>query len=72
LREHQPPTLVVWGANDPSFIAAGGEAFKRDVPDAEIHLLDAGHFAMDEKNEEIAALILRFLHAHSHRWYASR
>ncbi len=61
LREHKPPTLVVWGANDPSFIAAGGTAFKRDLPDAEIHLLDAGHFAMDEKNDEIAELILRFM-----------
>lgn len=61
LREHKPPTLVVWGANDPSFIAAGGEAFKRDLPDAEVHLLDAGHFAMDEKNDEIAELILRFM-----------
>lgn len=61
LRERQPPTLVVWGANDPSFIAAGGAAFKRDLPDAEIHLLDAGHFALDEKNEEIARLILDFM-----------
>ncbi|MFA5956310.1 alpha/beta fold hydrolase [Hyphomicrobium sp.] len=61
LREHKPPTLVVWGANDPSFIAAGGEAYKRDLPNAEIHLLDAGHFAMDEKNDEIAELILRFM-----------
>jgi pimeloyl-ACP methyl ester carboxylesterase len=64
LREHKPPTLVVWGRNDPSFIAAGGEAFKRDVPDAEIHLLDAGHFALDEKNDEIARLILAFLARH--------
>jgi pimeloyl-ACP methyl ester carboxylesterase len=61
LREHRPPTLVVWGRNDPSFIAAGGEAYKRDLPDAEIHLLDAGHFALDEKNDEIASLILAFL-----------
>jgi pimeloyl-ACP methyl ester carboxylesterase len=67
LREHKPPTLVLWGANDPSFIAAGGEAFKRDLPNAEIHLLDAGHFAMDEKNDEIADLILRFLPANTHR-----
>jgi len=68
LREHKPPTLVVWGANDPSFIAAGGEAFIGDLPDAEIHLLDAGHFAMDEKNDEIAELILRFMGAHpAHR-----
>ena len=61
LREHKPPALVVWGRNDPSFIAPGGEAFKRDVSDAEIHLLDAGHFALDEKNDEIARLsFLRF------------
>ena len=65
LREHKPPTLVVWGRNDPSFIAAGGEAFRRDLPDAEIHLLDAGHFALDEKNDEIASLILAFLAKHS-------
>jgi pimeloyl-ACP methyl ester carboxylesterase len=61
LREHKPPTLVVWGRNDPSFIVAGAEAFKRDLPNAEIHLLDAGHFALDEKNDEIARLILAFL-----------
>jgi pimeloyl-ACP methyl ester carboxylesterase len=61
LREHKPPTLVAWGANDPSFIAAGGEAYRRDLPDAEIHLLDAGHFALDEKNDEIARLILAFM-----------
>jgi pimeloyl-ACP methyl ester carboxylesterase len=61
LREHKPPILVVWGKNDPSFIASGGEAYKRDAPDAEIHLLDAGHFALDEKNDEIAALVLAFL-----------
>jgi pimeloyl-ACP methyl ester carboxylesterase len=47
--------------NDPSFIAAGGAAFKRDLPDAEIHLLDAGHFALDEKTDEIARLILDFM-----------
>jgi pimeloyl-ACP methyl ester carboxylesterase len=64
LREHRPPTLVVWGANDPSFIAAGGAAFKRDVPNAEIHLLDAGHFALDEKTDEIAGLILDFMARH--------
>jgi pimeloyl-ACP methyl ester carboxylesterase len=61
LRKHKPPTLVVWGGNDPSFISAGAEAFRRDVPDAEIHLLDAGHFALDEKNDEIARLVLAFM-----------
>jgi len=65
LREHKPPTLVVCGRNDPSFIAAGGEDFKRDLPDAEIHLLDAGHFARDERNDEIASLILAFLAKYS-------
>jgi pimeloyl-ACP methyl ester carboxylesterase len=65
LREHRPPTLVVWGRNDPSFISPGGEAFWRDLPDSEIHLLDAGHFALDEKNDEIASLILAFLAKHS-------
>jgi len=61
LREHKPPTLVVWGKNDPSFIGPGGEAYKRDVPTAEVHLLEAGHFPWDEKNDEIAALVLAFL-----------
>jgi pimeloyl-ACP methyl ester carboxylesterase len=64
LREHRPPTLVAWGANDPSFIAAGATAYQRDLPDAEIHLLDAGHFALDEKTDEIADLILRFMAKH--------
>ena len=61
LRQHKPATLVVWGANDPSFTAPGAEAFKRDLADAEIHLLDAGHFALDEKTDEIARLILDFM-----------
>ncbi len=65
LRQHRPPTLVVWGRNDPSFVAAGAHAFKRDLPDSEIHLLDAGHFALDERNDEIARLILEFLATHS-------
>lgn len=64
LRQHKPPTLIVWGRNDPSFIAAGAEAFRSDLPEAEIHLLDAGHFAMDEKNDEIASLILKFMLKH--------
>lgn len=67
LREHQPRTLVVWGEHDPSFIAAGAEAFQEDLPDAEIHLLDAGHFALDEKTDEIAALILHFMAALTER-----
>ena len=72
LHVHQPPTLVVWGANDPSFIAAGAEAFRRDLPHAEIHLLDAGHFALDEKTDEIARLILQFMAKHPERRPSAR
>ena len=64
LRKNKPATLVVWGRYDSSFISPGAEAYKRDVPDAEIHLLDAGHFALDEKVDEIAALMLNFLPKH--------
>ena len=64
LRDHKPPTLVAWGANDPSFTALGAQAFQRDLPDAEIHLLDAGHFALDEKTDRIAGLILDFMARH--------
>jgi pimeloyl-ACP methyl ester carboxylesterase len=64
LRELQTPTLVVWGEHDPSFIAAGAEAFLQDLPNAEIHLLDAGHFALDEQTDEIAKLILQFMGTH--------
>ena len=53
--------LVVWGRYDPSFTVAGADAYKRDVPDAEVHILDAGHFALDEKVDEIAALMRSFL-----------
>lgn len=61
LREHRPALLVLWGKYDPSFAVAGAQAYKRDVPKAEVHILDAGHFALDEKVDEIAALIRSFL-----------
>lgn len=61
LRKSKPPVLAVWGKNDPIFSAAGALAFKRDVPDAEIHLLDTGHFALEEEGDQIAAYILEFL-----------
>ena len=64
LRAHRPPTLIVWGTNDPSFIAAGAEAFRRDLPQAELHLLDAGHFALDEQTDAVAKLILGFMARH--------
>ena len=59
--QYQPPTLVVWGKNDPIFGAAGATAFVRDLPNAEVHLLDTGHFALEEDAEVIAAHIQRFL-----------
>lgn len=61
LREHRPPALVLWGRYDPSFVAAGAEAYRRDLPEAEVRLLDAGHFALDEKVDEVAAEMIRFL-----------
>lgn len=61
LRAHQPPSLIVWGRYDPSFVSAGAQAFLRDLPQAELHLLDAGHFALDEQVDEIARLIIGFL-----------
>lgn len=61
LREHQPSVFVVWGAHDPSFVAAGAKAFEQDLPKAEVHLLDAGHFALDEQTDRIAQLILHFM-----------
>jgi pimeloyl-ACP methyl ester carboxylesterase len=66
LREHQPPLLVLWGRYDPSFTTAGATAYQRDVPAAGIHFLDAGHFALDEACDEIAALIRSFLAKKAH------
>ena len=64
MREHKPPMLVVWGRYDPSFIVDGANTYKRDVPDAEVHILDASHFALDEGLDEIAALVRNFLAVH--------
>jgi pimeloyl-ACP methyl ester carboxylesterase len=61
LREKKPAVLVVWGKNDPVFAAAGAQAFLQDVPQAELHLLDTGHFALEEDGAEIAQLIRSFL-----------
>jgi pimeloyl-ACP methyl ester carboxylesterase len=60
-REKQPPTLIVWGKNDPIFGAAGAIAFLRDLKHGELHLLDTGHFALEEEGDLIAQLMLRFL-----------
>jgi pimeloyl-ACP methyl ester carboxylesterase len=61
LRKVQPPTLVVWGKYDPSFTVAGATAYAGDVPKAEIHMLEAGHFALDEATDQIASLARGFL-----------
>ncbi|HEY8881228.1 MAG TPA: alpha/beta hydrolase [Roseateles sp.] len=61
LREHRPPALIVWGRNDAFFPAAGAEAYRRDLPDAELHLLDTGHFALEEEVDFIAARMAAFV-----------
>jgi pimeloyl-ACP methyl ester carboxylesterase len=61
LRTHRPPLLAVWGKNDPFFLPAGAEAFRRDVPDAQIRFFDSGHFALETHGAEIAAAIGEFL-----------
>jgi len=60
-REHQPPTLIVWGKNDYIFPADGAYPYKKDLKNLEFHLLDTGHFALEEKGDEIANYILNFL-----------
>lgn len=61
LREHRPPVLLPWGANDRYFPGAGAQAWLKDVPDAELHLLDTGHFALDDHLVEIADLSADFI-----------
>ncbi len=61
LRQHTPPTLITWGCNDPYFIEPGAHAYLRDLPDAELHLLDTGHFALESHLPSIAPLIADFL-----------
>ncbi len=60
LRERRPKTLIFWGQNDIFFTPEGGEAYLRDLPDAEMHRLDSGHFALEDCLDEIAAGIRRF------------
>jgi pimeloyl-ACP methyl ester carboxylesterase len=60
-REYQPPLLAVWGKHDPFFIPPGAEAYKRDLPEAEVHFLDTGHFALETHANEIAGHIRDFL-----------
>jgi pimeloyl-ACP methyl ester carboxylesterase len=60
-RAKHPPVLAVWGRNDPFFLPAGAEAFRRDTPNAEVHLFDTGHFALETHAREIGATIIEFL-----------
>jgi pimeloyl-ACP methyl ester carboxylesterase len=61
MREKQPRLLVIWGKYDLSFDLSEPEAYRRDVPNAEIHVLDAGHFALDTAAEQIAELVRAFM-----------
>jgi pimeloyl-ACP methyl ester carboxylesterase len=63
-RRHQPPTLITWGKNDPFFTEDGAHAYLKDLPNAELHLLDSGHFALEEEVNTIGALISRFMNQH--------
>jgi pimeloyl-ACP methyl ester carboxylesterase len=61
LRDHQPPVLATWGRNDPFFLPPGAEAFKRDVPSADVRFYDAGHFALETHADVIGPVIADFL-----------
>jgi pimeloyl-ACP methyl ester carboxylesterase len=60
-RKYQPPLLAVWGKNDPFFLPAGAEAYKRDLPKAQVQFFDTGHFALETHCDEIAKAILSFM-----------
>jgi pimeloyl-ACP methyl ester carboxylesterase len=71
-RTSRPPLLAVWGRNDPFFLPPGAEAFKRDIPDADVRFVDTGHFALETHVEEIATAIGEFLTRLASRHAASR
>lgn len=64
-RQHQPAMLAIWGKNDPSFIPAGAEAFKRDLPNAIVDYVDSGHFALETHAQEIGQKMVAFLKQHA-------
>ena len=64
MQKTRPPLLVIWGKHDLSFDPGEPERYRKDVPDAEVHVLDAGHFALDTKADEIATIVHKFLSAH--------
>ena len=61
LRDKQPPVLILWGIHDPIFSVQGAHAIQREQPRAELHVLDAGHFAINDQPDEIANLVHAFL-----------
>jgi pimeloyl-ACP methyl ester carboxylesterase len=61
MREKLPRLLVIWGKHDPSFEIGEPERYRKDVPNAEVHILDAGHFALDTNADEAAALVQGFM-----------
>ncbi len=61
LRRQRPPAQILWGQHDPLFIEAGAQAYLTDLPDAELHIFDTGHFALEECVDEIAPLIAEFI-----------
>lgn len=61
LRSHQPPTLVIWGRNDPFFPEQGAHAYLADLPNAEVHILNTGHFALEDRLADVAPLVAAFL-----------
>jgi pimeloyl-ACP methyl ester carboxylesterase len=64
LRDHHPAVLAIWGRNDPFFVPPGAEAFKRDVPDADVRFVESGHFALETHASEIGAAMREFLAVH--------
>lgn len=62
LREHQPPALILWGQNDLFFTPEGATAYRRDLPSAELHLLDSGHFVLEDHLDEVVTQMRRFYH----------
>ena len=64
LRKHQPPTLIVWGDKDEIFPSAGAHPYKRDLKNVEFHLLNTGHFALEEDGPVIANTMRKFLGKH--------
>lgn len=63
-REYQPPLLAVWGRNDPFFLPAGAQAWKRDIPNADVRFYDTGHLALETHGVQIGAVIRQFLDQH--------